>query len=388
MKSDMSTFVLIHGAWHGGWCWSRVAKLLRAQGHEVHTPTLAGMGEHAHLASKQITLDTHIEDVVNYLEAYELTDVVLAGHSYGCAIITAAADRLDGSGRIGRVVYVDGSVPRDGDGWFTTSKPEQFAARNKAAQDAGGLFIPPPPASGFGLSPGAGMAGTGQLAAILLTESAHIYQLAGELEGNPSLYALPSAQTPVVIAPPAPANTGGLLPPGAPASNPAFASAGEAPPTPEKRKAGRPKKDTTVQDTAPLAPVAASPDATPAAPTPPPAPVSPFSSATQTSGLEVYVNCRPMHATLSLHDYIDHINAELAKRYCTGGIQDIRCAPKDSPLAFGGWKGALHEIVRTNPPQAGAYHLDTDGNEMADIVSDAMRAVCVSSGASYVRGVR
>ena len=117
----MSTYVLIHGAWHGGWCWSRVAKLLRAQGHEVHTPTLAGMGEHAHLASKQITLDTHIEDVVNYIESYELTDVVLAGHSYGCAIITAAADRLDGSGRIARMVYLDGAVPRDGDGWFTTS---------------------------------------------------------------------------------------------------------------------------------------------------------------------------------------------------------------------------------------------------------------------------
>lgn len=148
----MSAFVLIHGAWHGGWCWSRVATLLRAQGHEVHTPTLSGMGEHAHLASKQITLDTHIEDVVSYIESYELTGVVLAGHSYGCAIVTAAADRLEGAGRIARMVYLDGSVPRDGDGWFSTSKPEQFAARHKAAQDAGGIFIPPPSAAGFGLS--------------------------------------------------------------------------------------------------------------------------------------------------------------------------------------------------------------------------------------------
>lgn len=148
----MSTFVLIHGAWHGGWCWSRVATLLRAHGHEVHTPTLSGMGEHAHLASKQITLDTHIEDVVSYIESYELTGVVLAGHSYGCAIVTAAADRLEGAGRIARMVYLDGSVPRDGDGWFSTSKPEQFAARHQAAQDAGGIFIPPPPAAGFGLS--------------------------------------------------------------------------------------------------------------------------------------------------------------------------------------------------------------------------------------------
>ena len=148
----MSTFVLIHGAWHGGWCWSRVAPLLRAAGHEVHTPTLAGMGEHAHLASKQITLDTHVEDVVSYLEAWELKDVVLVGHSYGCPIITWAADRLDGSGRIGRLVYLDGSVPNDGDGWFSSNKPEQIAARNKAAQDSGGLTIPCPDAAAFGLT--------------------------------------------------------------------------------------------------------------------------------------------------------------------------------------------------------------------------------------------
>ncbi len=148
----MSTYVLSHGAWHGGWCWSRVAPILRAAGHDVHTPTLAGMGEHAHLASKQITLDTHVEDVVNYLETYELKDVVLVGHSYGCPIITWAADRLDGSGRIARLIYLDGSVPNDGDGWFSSNKPEQIAARNKAAKDAGGLTIPCPDAAAFGLT--------------------------------------------------------------------------------------------------------------------------------------------------------------------------------------------------------------------------------------------
>ena len=148
----MSTYVLIHGAWHGGWCWGRVAPLLRAQGHQVHTPTLAGMGEHAHLASKQITLDTHVEDVVSYLEAWELTGVVLVGHSYGCPIITWVADRLDGSGRIARLIYLDGAVPKDGDGWFSSNKPEQIAARHKAARDSGGLTIPAPDAAAFGLS--------------------------------------------------------------------------------------------------------------------------------------------------------------------------------------------------------------------------------------------
>ena len=148
----MSTYVLIHGAWHGGWCWARVAKLLRAAGHEVHTPTLAGMGEHAHLASKQITLDTHIEDVVSTIETWEMKDIVLVGHSYGCPIITGAADRLDGSGRIGRLIYLDGSVPKDGDGWYSSNQREQIAARHQAAQDAGGIVIPPPPAAGFGLT--------------------------------------------------------------------------------------------------------------------------------------------------------------------------------------------------------------------------------------------
>lgn len=148
----MSTFVLIHGAWHGGWCWSRVAPLLRARGHEVHAPTLAGMGEHAHLLSRQITVDTHVEDVVACIEAWELTDVVLVGHSYGGHIITGAADRLDGTGRLARLVYLDAVVPNDGDGWYSSNKPEQVAARHQAARESGGLFIPAPAATAFGVT--------------------------------------------------------------------------------------------------------------------------------------------------------------------------------------------------------------------------------------------
>lgn len=148
----MSTFVLIHGAWHGGWCWARVAPLLRAQGHEVHTPTLSGMGEHAHLLTRQINLDTHVEDVIACLETWELTDVVLVGHSYGGHIITGAIDRLDGSGRVARAVFVDAVVPRDGDGWYSANTPQQVAARHQAAREAGGLFIPAPDASVFGVT--------------------------------------------------------------------------------------------------------------------------------------------------------------------------------------------------------------------------------------------
>ena len=148
----MTTYVLIHGAWHGGWCWARVAPLLRAQGHEVHAPSLAGMGEHAHLLSKQITVDTHVEDVVAYIDAWELSGVVLVGHSYGGHIITGVADRLEGTDRLARLVYVDAVVPKDGDGWYSSNRPEQVAARHQAARASGGLFIPAPAAAAFGLT--------------------------------------------------------------------------------------------------------------------------------------------------------------------------------------------------------------------------------------------
>ncbi|HSB66926.1 MAG TPA: alpha/beta fold hydrolase [Anaerolineales bacterium] len=59
----MTTFLLIHGAFHGGWCWKRVAQRLRAAGHELYTPTLTGLGERAHLLSPEIDLDTHVKDV-------------------------------------------------------------------------------------------------------------------------------------------------------------------------------------------------------------------------------------------------------------------------------------------------------------------------------------
>ncbi|MGW0579671.1 alpha/beta fold hydrolase, partial [Streptomyces sp. NPDC002920] len=78
----MSTFVLLHGAWHGGWVWQRVAPLLRAAGHEVHTPTLTGVSDRAHLLTPSVGLGTHIEDVVALIEAYDARDVVLVGHSY------------------------------------------------------------------------------------------------------------------------------------------------------------------------------------------------------------------------------------------------------------------------------------------------------------------
>ena len=87
------TFVLIHGAWHGGWCWRRVADLLEKQGHKVFAPTLTGLCERSHLLTPAVDLDTHILDIVNELKWQELKDVVLVGHSYGGMVISGVAER-------------------------------------------------------------------------------------------------------------------------------------------------------------------------------------------------------------------------------------------------------------------------------------------------------
>src|SRR3954463_331818 len=105
----MATYVLVHGGGHGGWCYQRVARLLRSGGHEVYAPTLTGLGERSHLVSPQVDLDMHVQDVVALLHFEDLRDVILVGHSYGGMVITGVADRA--SDRIGRLVYLDAATP-------------------------------------------------------------------------------------------------------------------------------------------------------------------------------------------------------------------------------------------------------------------------------------
>ena len=109
----MATFVLVHGAWHGGWCYRDTAKALRDAGHTVFTPTHTGVGERAHQAAENITLETHIRDVCGCIEAEELNDVILCGHSYGGMVITGVADRM--AERIRSLVYLDAFVPENGE---------------------------------------------------------------------------------------------------------------------------------------------------------------------------------------------------------------------------------------------------------------------------------
>src|SRR5690349_1170533 len=108
----MTTFTLIHPAWFGGWCWRDVARPLRAAGHDVFTPTLTGLGDRAHLATRDVTLSTHVEDVVRLLEFEDLHDVTLVGSSSTGTVITAVADRCPE--RVGTLVYLDAFVPSDG----------------------------------------------------------------------------------------------------------------------------------------------------------------------------------------------------------------------------------------------------------------------------------
>jgi len=147
----MATFVLVHGAWHGSWCWKRVRKALQAHGHEVFTPTLTGVGERSHLLSPQVNLDTHIEDVVNLLRWEELSDVVLCGHSYGGCVVSGVADRIPD--RIRELVYVDAFVLEDGECLHDTLPPSQRDMQLELARQHGEAWrVPPIPAEVFGVN--------------------------------------------------------------------------------------------------------------------------------------------------------------------------------------------------------------------------------------------
>ena len=123
----MSTYVLVHGGAHGGWCYQRVARILRSSGHDVYTPTLTGLGERSHLLSADVDLDLHITDVVGVLHYEDLSDVILVGHSYGGMVITGIADRAPD--RIGRLVYLDAANPVNGQSLVDVSGPIIEAVR-------------------------------------------------------------------------------------------------------------------------------------------------------------------------------------------------------------------------------------------------------------------
>jgi pimeloyl-ACP methyl ester carboxylesterase len=149
----MSTFVLVHGAWGGAWIWRRVLGPLRAAGHEAHAVTLTGDGERAHLRRADISLADHINDVIGLIDAEELQDIILVGHSYAGMVITGVADVLLSRERsvLQRLVYVDAQVPWPGESWSSLHSAEMRAEREAAARANGGALPPIDPAA-FGLN--------------------------------------------------------------------------------------------------------------------------------------------------------------------------------------------------------------------------------------------
>lgn len=146
--------VLVHGAWGGAWVWRRLLAPLRAAGYDIHAVTLTGDGERAHLRRPDITLQTHINDVLGLIEAEELDEVVLVGHSYGGMVITGAAAALESAerARVRGLAYVDAMVPLSGEGWGVGHSPEIAAKRIAMAAEHGNALPPPDPAEGFALS--------------------------------------------------------------------------------------------------------------------------------------------------------------------------------------------------------------------------------------------
>lgn len=147
----MATFVLVHGAWHGGWCWKSFLPYLTDAGHTVYTPTLTGLGERSHLLSKEIDLSCHVQDVVNVLKFEELEEVILVGHSYGGMVITGVAEKA--ADRLSNLVYLDAFVPLDGQ-----SALDMMTSRSKVLESAGerstqdNWRLPPLPAEAMGIN--------------------------------------------------------------------------------------------------------------------------------------------------------------------------------------------------------------------------------------------
>jgi len=124
---NRQTFVLVHGAWHGGWCWRLVSDILEAEGHKVYSPTLTGLGERSHLLNASITLDTHIQDIVNVFWWEDIDNAVLCGHSYGGWVISGAIEQI--ANKVSSIVFLDAHVPMAGQrGIDRSHSREQIAA--------------------------------------------------------------------------------------------------------------------------------------------------------------------------------------------------------------------------------------------------------------------
>ena len=137
----MATFVLVHGAWFGGWCWQKVIPFLEEASHEVYAPTLTGLAERASELSPDVGLDTHIQDIVGLLQEKNLHGVILVGHSYSAMVITGVVDAVPE--RIAHLVYLDTFVPRDGESLADSSPMVIRLLRRQAQAHGDGYRVDP-----------------------------------------------------------------------------------------------------------------------------------------------------------------------------------------------------------------------------------------------------
>ncbi|WP_253777903.1 alpha/beta hydrolase [Goodfellowiella coeruleoviolacea] len=185
----MSTFLLVHGAWHSGQCWQRVVPLLESAGHRVHAPSLTGYGDKVHLLSPEVGLDTHVDDVVKLINDHDLSDVVLVGHSYAGLVISSVANQIPD--RIAHLVYLDAMVPEDGETAVDVQPMTQHLIDLAARSDSGWRVPPlperPPPFGLFGVTDPADIA---WLRTMLSDQPVRCLQQPVHLD-NPAVNAIP-----------------------------------------------------------------------------------------------------------------------------------------------------------------------------------------------------
>ncbi|MEM7222391.1 MAG: alpha/beta fold hydrolase [Pseudomonadota bacterium] len=143
-------FVLLHGAFHGGWCWRYLRPLIEAAGHRVIAPTLTGLGERAHLARPEVGLATHVEDILALYRFEELDNTVMVAHSYGGLVAGCVANRIPE--RIGTLIYLDAIVPQNGVSLADLQDPTRLEAWRAAAEGFDGHLLPPPPVAFYGVT--------------------------------------------------------------------------------------------------------------------------------------------------------------------------------------------------------------------------------------------
>jgi pimeloyl-ACP methyl ester carboxylesterase len=134
------TFLVCHGAWSAGWAWKKMHPLMRAAGHRLVTPSYTGLGERAHLAHRELDLESHIQDMLNVIQYEDLRDIVLVGHSYGGMVATGVADRA--RDKVAQLIYIDAFVPGDGQSLFDLNESGRVPLQ-KAAKEGDGWRAPP-----------------------------------------------------------------------------------------------------------------------------------------------------------------------------------------------------------------------------------------------------